>query len=204
MDGMAKMEAEMKLRNFSARTQEIYRRSVERFVEHFGKRAEELGVEQVREYLLDLRDTRKLSASSLKIHRAAIRFFYAKAMGQDVVAVVSPPKVRRQLPAVLSGSEVEALLAAIRSLKYRAIVMTTYGAGLRISETCSLEPRDIDSKRMVIHVRHGKGGYERLVMLSERLLAALRAYWKAQRPPGPFLFPARLRRDRFRPRPCER
>jgi integrase/recombinase XerD len=190
MEGMARMEAEMKLRNFSARTQEHYRRVVQRYEELFGRPPEQLGADKVRAYLLDLRDRRGLSPSSLKVHRAALKFFYGKALGcPEVVEVVGIPKVPRKLPEVLSGSEVDSLLAAIRSLKYRAVVMTTYGAGLRISEACRLEPRDIDSKRMLIHVRCGKGGDARFVMLSERLLVALRAYWRAQRPPGPFLFP---------------
>lgn len=190
MEPMAQMEAEMKLRNFSPRTQEEYLRVVRAFSAHFDKAPEELGTEHVREYLLDVRDRRKLSPSSLKVYRAALRFFYMSTQGRpEVVAVVGSPKVRRKLPQVLSGSEVQALFGAIRSLKYRAVVMTTYAAGLRISEACQLEPCDIDSARMLLHVRHGKGGHDRYLMLSERLLTALRAYWRAERPTGPFLFP---------------
>jgi len=193
MESMARMEAEMKLRNFSAGTQEQYRRVVQAYRDFFGRPPEELGADKVRAYLLDLRDRRRLSPSTVKVHRAALKFFYGNALGcPEVVEVVGSPRVPHKLPEVLSGSEVEALLAAIRSLKYRAAVMTTYGAGLRISEACGLEPRDIDSRRMLIHVRRGKGGDARFVMLSERLLVALRAYWRAQRPPGPFLFPGAL------------
>jgi site-specific recombinase XerD len=189
MEPMAQMEAEMKLRNFSPRTQEEYLRVVRAFATHFGKAAAELGTEQVREYLLDVRDRRKLSPSTLKVYHAALRFFYASQGRPEVVAAVGSPKVPRKLPQVLSGSEVVSLFGAIHSLKYRAVVMTTYAAGLRISEACQLEPRDIDSARMLLHVRHGKGGDERSLMLSKRLLTALRAYWRAERPTGPFLFP---------------
>lgn len=190
MEPMTQMEAEMKLRNFSEGTQREYLRVVRLFSAHFDKPPERLGTEQVREYLLDLRDRRKLSPSTLKVYRAALRFFYESAQGRpEVVAPIGSPKVARKLPEVLSGTEVEALFAAIRSLKYRTVVMTTYGAGLRISETCHLEPRDIDSSRMLVHVRHGKGGGNRFLMLSQRLLEALRAYWRAERPRGRFLFP---------------
>lgn len=190
MEPMTRMKAEMKLRNYSSGTQEEYLRVVRNFARYFGKPLEDLGADEVREYLLDVRDIRKLSPATLRVYRAAIRFFYASAMGRpEVVAGIGLPKVPRKLPEVLSGSEVEALFAAISSLKHRAIVMATYSGGLRISEACSLKPGDIDSRRMVIHVRRGKGGHPRFVMLSERLLAALRAYWRAERPMGPFLFP---------------
>lgn len=189
MDAMARMEAEMKLRNFSPATQAEYSRCVRCFAEHFGRRSPEgLGRDEVRQYLLEVRDRRKLSPSTLKVYRAGIRFFYEVMGCPEVVAVVGSPKVPRKVPEVLSGTEVEALLAAIVALAYRAIVMITYGAGLRISEACHLEPRDIDSRRMVIHVRHGKGGDERYVMLSQRLLETLRAYWRTARPSGPYLF----------------
>ncbi len=190
MDEMARMEAEMKLRGFSPATQAEYLRNVRCFAAFFGRKSPaRLGVNEVREYLLDVRDRRQLSPSTLKVYRAGIRFFFAVMGRPEVVAVVGSPKVRRKLPEVLSGSEVEALFAAIRSLLYRAIVMLTYAAGLRISEAAHLEPRDIDSKRMVIHVRHGKGGDERHVMLSQRLLEALRVYWRKYRPAGRYLFP---------------
>jgi len=190
MDAMRRMEAAMKLRNFSPRTQAVYLRSVQSFSARYGKPAEELGEAEVREYLLEMLEQRRLSPSSLKVYRAGLKFFFTAALGRpEVVGTVVTPKVVRRLPEVLSGSEVESLFGAILSLKYRALVMTAYSAGLRISEVCHLEPRDIDSKRNVIHIRHGKGGGNRFGMLSARLLVALRAYWRAQRPPGPYLFP---------------
>jgi len=94
------------------------------------------------------------------------------------------------VPEVLSGVEVEQLLGLIRKPKYRAIVMAMYGGGLRVSEACSLRPEQIDSKRMVIRLR-GKGDKERYTLLSERLLAYLREYWRAERPEGGWLFPGR-------------
>jgi len=190
MEHMARMEAELKLRNYSPRTQVEYLRVVRAFSAHHDRRPEELGADEVREYLLTLREERGLSPSSIKVYLAALRFFYVEIMRRpEVTDGIGWPKVPRKLPVILSGTEVEALLAAIWSLTYRAIVMTTYAAGLRISEACHLQPRDIDSKRMLIHVRDGKGGDARFVMLSQRLLLTLRAYWKVKRPPGPYLFP---------------
>ena len=91
----------------------------------------------------------------------------------EVVDRLKGPKIPRKLPEILSGTEVEKLLAVVKSLRYRALLMTTYGAGLRISEACCLKIDDIDSKRMVIHIRETKGGGNRFAMLSRRLLVVL-------------------------------
>jgi integrase/recombinase XerD len=153
-----------------------------------------MGVEEVRRFLLHLSEERKLSASSQHQHVAALKFLYAVTLDRPEVAVAIPwPKVTQTLPPILSGTEVEQLLEALTSVKYRAIVLTTYGAGLRIVEVCSLHFKDIDSKRHLIHVREGKHGRDRYVMLSSRVLLALRTYWRATQPAGPELFPGRKR-----------
>jgi site-specific recombinase XerD len=121
---------------------------------------------------------------------AALRFLFAVTLKRpEVVATVPWPKVPRKLPDILSGEEVERLLSAVRSLKHRALLMTAYGAGLRISEACTLEVGDIDSKRMMIHVREGKRGKDRYVMLSQKLLDTLRLHWRRLHPRGRYLFP---------------
>src|SRR5947209_14268381 len=123
-----------------------------------------------------------------KMYVAALRFLYGVTLGRPEVAARLPwPRVPSKLPDILAGGEVERLLEALDSLKYRAIVMTAYGAGLRISEVCTLCSRDIDSGRGLIHVRDGKRGRDRFVMLSPRLLRCLREYWRAVRPKGPEL-----------------
>lgn len=106
-----------------------------------------------------------------------------------MAAKIPWPKRPQTLPDILTGEEVGQLFREIRSLKHRAILMTAYGAGLRITEACSLGVADIDSKRMLIHVREGKSSKDRYVMLSERLLDVLRVYFRGARPEGPFLFP---------------
>jgi site-specific recombinase XerD len=151
-----------------------------------------MGIEEVRRFLLHLVEKRKIKPPTQQLYAAALKFLYAVTLGRPEVAVAIPlPKVRQNLPPILSGTEVEQLLEAIESIKYRTIVLTAYGAGLRIAEVCSLEVQDIDSKRLLIHVRKGKGGRDRYVMLSTRVLLALRTYWRATRPVGPQLFPGR-------------
>jgi site-specific recombinase XerD len=95
------------------------------------------------------------------------------------------------MPVVLSPSEVAALLSALRLPKYRVFFSLLYATGMRLAEACHLETSDIDGERGVIRVRRSKGGRERVVMLSPRLLATLRAYWRFARPAAPYLFTAR-------------
>lgn len=200
-----RMEADLKLRNYAARTQGEYLRIMRCFTVYCGRSPDEVGEEEVRRYLLHLRDERKLGPSTLKVQGAALRFFYVVTLRRpNVVCSLGSPRVPRKLPDVLSMAEVEALLGAIRSLKYRALVMMTYAAGLRISEACRLCVEDIDSGRGVIHVRHGKGGDDRYVMLAERLLTALREYWRVQRPPRPYLFPGGVPGSPVRPESVRR
>jgi site-specific recombinase XerD len=146
----------------------------------------ELGERDVRRFLLYLSQERKVGRATVKMHTAAIKFLYERTLDRpEVVAKIPYIKVPQKLPAGLSGSEVDGLLAAIA---YRAIVMTAFGAGLRISEVCPLGVDNLDSKRMLIRVR-GKGGRDRYVALPAQVLTTLRAYWKETRPKGPLLFP---------------
>jgi site-specific recombinase XerD len=181
----------LELRRYRPSTQKEYIRCARHFVAHYWRPAEELGAVEVRAFLLYLIRVKKVSASVHKMFVAALRFLYAQTLRRPEVLHELPwPKVGRPLPVVLSGSEVEHLLGAVESLKHRALLMCAYGGGLRISEACALAPSDIDSRRMVIHVRDGKRSRDRYVMLSERLLEALRAYWRATRPPRDgYLFP---------------
>ncbi len=108
----------------------------------------------------------------------------------EVRRIPFPRRVRERLPEILSVAEVERLLGAVRRPKHCAMLMVAYGAGLRVSELCALIPTDIDSQRMLVRVRAGKGDKDRYVMLSPRLLATLRAYWRLRPPRGPYLFPS--------------
>ncbi len=149
-----------------------------------------MGVEEVLDYLHHLAGVRELKPQTLSCYASALKFLYRTTLRRpDVAAAIPSPKVPPHRPVVLSGTEVEAIFGALRSPKYRALYMVMYGAGLRVSEACSLRVEDIDSRRGLLRVRSGKGGRARDAVLSDRLLSELRAYWRLVRPPPPFLFP---------------
>jgi len=177
------MLAELELRRYAESTKYKYLQCAKNFVAHYMRRAEELGEAEVRGYVLHLVREQKASPALQKSHVAAIRFLYMHTLRRpEVVHWLPWPRVPRPVPVVLSGTETLALLEAVESPKYRAVIMCAYGAGLRVSEACALTPADIDSKRMLIHVRNGKRGRERYVMLGQRLLEALRIWWCVERP----------------------
>jgi integrase/recombinase XerD len=187
-----KMREDLELRGLRPNTIDTYIGCARRFVEHFALPPAKLGAAEVRGYLLYLIKEVKAAAPTVNTYAAAIRFLYCVTLQRpEVVADVVRVKTPMHLPRFLSGTEVERLLAAISTLKHRAIVMLAYGAGLRVSEIARLEIRDIYPKRMVLHIRDAKRGRERYVMLSSCLLLALRTYWRDARPPGQLLFPGR-------------
>ncbi len=143
----------------------------------------------VEKYLLGLLDAGRCMRTR-NVALASIRCLLHATTQRDVTVGIPHGKVKDRLVTVLTGPEIERVLAATQSAKYRAIFMLAYGAGLRIGEVCALHIGDIDSQRGLIHVRAGKTG-ERYVPLGKRVLALLRDYWKAHRPPGPELFPGR-------------
>ena len=185
-----RMKADLELRDYADSTQGHYLLHARRFAAHYMKSPADLGEDEIRRYVLHLLRVQEVSPAVHKMAVASLKFLYSVTLQRPEVAVTIPwPQVPRPLPQILSGSEVEMLLGAIRHVKYRAVVTTLYGTGLRISEACRLQPGDVDSRRMLIHVRHGKRRRDRYVMLPQRLLDGLRAYWRAVRPTGPWLFP---------------
>ncbi len=184
-----RMIEDMKLRNLSPRTIEAYAMRVGTFARHFGRSPQDLGRDDVRSYLLHLVQEKHVSWSVCNQTVAALKFVYEVTLQrQGVLQRVRCPKQPKKLPVVLSLEETARFFAAIVGLKHRAILMTAYAAGLRISEVVALRVDDIDSQRMVIRVRQAKGQRDRNVMLSPRLLALLREYWKVARPTD-WLFP---------------
>ncbi len=187
-----RMIEELKLRNFAVNTQEAYLRAVTKFAEHFGKSPDQLGKDEVRTYLLHLVEKRQASWSRYNIALCALRFLYHVVLERDSLLDGVPfPKGEKKLPVVLSMGEVTQFLRVIRNLKHRAMFMTMYSGGLRVSELLELKASDIDSARMLIRIRQGKGRKDRYVGLSERLLLLLKEYWKARRPTD-YLFPGRF------------
>ena len=177
------MLEDMQMRNLSPATQECYIRAVAQFAKHFAKSPDELGPNDVRAYLLHMVNVRHASWSLYNQTRCALRFFYRITLKRDYeLGEIACAKTAKKLPVVLSRDEVAQFFRAARRPKSRAVLMTLYAAGLRVSEAVHLRVSDIDSRRMVIRVEQGKGKKDRYVMLSSKLLAELRAYWKLARP----------------------
>jgi site-specific recombinase XerD len=193
-----RMIDDMTLYGLKRKTITAYVGCVARFARHFGKSPEVLGTAEIRSYLLYLTHDTHVASSTYNQALCALKFLYRVTLGKDW-GLDGLARSRRQtkLPVVLSIDEVTRFFQAITSLRHRAILMTAYAAGLRISEVLALRVDDIDSQRMVIRVRQAKGSKDRYVMLSPRLLTLLREYWKAHRrrkvyQPSPWLFPGNV------------
>src|SRR5580700_10472657 len=190
-----RMIDDMTVRNLSPATQQSYVYAVAKFSRFFGCSPDRLGIEEVRAYQLHLAGL-GWSWSHINQVSCALRFFFGVTLGrQEAFDRIVSAKEPKKLPVVLSAEEITRFLQAVPGLRNRAALTTAYGAGLRVSEVAALKVGDIDSRRMVIRVEHGKGGKDRYVMLSPPLLAILRAYWRLAKP-AHWLFPGR---DRDRP-----
>ena len=187
------MLEDLQLRNYSEHTIRAYLRGVADFAKHFGTSPEHLGPEQVRTSQLFLAQEKQVAWPSIVQTVCALRFFSRVTLGRPaMLEYIAPPRRPFTLPTILSQAEVAALLTVSRHLKHRAILTTLYAAGLRVSALCQLQVTDIDSARMVLRVRQGKGQHDRYVMLSPKLLPLLRQYWQ-QSKPRPWLFPGNPR-----------
>lgn len=178
-----KLIREMTLRRFSPHTQRAYISAVAGLAQYYSKSPEKLTKQMIEDYLVYLMQERKLAWSSCNAIVCALRFFYIQTLGIDSMFLTIPPRKKvEQLPEILSTEEVERLLGALTNHKHRTVLMTAYAAGLRLGELVNLKLTDIDSKRMMIRVRQGKGSKDRYTILSKRLLEQLRIYWKMYRP----------------------
>lgn len=194
MDTYERLEHAFDLRGTPVNTRKTYARCIGKFERFAGRCANTLERPDVERFLLHLVHECRVSPSTHNVYVGALRFLYDVVLERPEVMHRVPRRKRpMRLPVLLSAEDVVRLLAAVRSITVRTILMLAYGAGLRVSEACALRVDDIDSGRMVLHIRHAKRGRERYVMLSPRLLDALRTYWRAQRPVGPALFQGRGR-----------
>jgi site-specific recombinase XerD len=183
------MIEDMQLRNFSPHTQEAYVRAVAQFTKHFMLPPQTLTADHVRQYLLHLVQERHVSWSLYNQARCALQFFFRVTLGRDETFGGLPcARERKRVPVVLSQEELRRFFAVIRNPKHKAMFMTAYGAGLRVSELVALRVEDIHSARMLIHIREGKGQKERYAKLSGHLLEVLRDYYRTCRPSS-WLFP---------------
>lgn len=185
-----RMLEELQRRNYSPATTRGYILAVKQFAEYFGKSPELLGAEEVRRFQLYLLNDKKLAPGTVEMRMLALRFLYKKTLKRrdltfdDLVF----PKIPRKLPVVMSPEEVTRLIESAPNLMHRTILMVLYGTGIRRTEAARLKVSDIDSERMVIHIRQGKGSRDRDVPLTPKLREALREYWRWKRPKI-YLFP---------------
>ena len=182
---------ELERRNYTQSTRRAYLAGVADFARHFHRSPDQLGLDHVREYQVHLFRVRKLSASTVAARIAALRFLFVQVLKRPWTVQDTPyPKHPQKLPAVLTQQEVARMIDATHNPLHRVVVMTLYATGLRRLELTHLKVADIDAARMVIHVRGGKGRKDRDIMLSPKLLEALRQYWRSlKHKPKEWLFP---------------
>src|ERR1700757_893231 len=180
---------ELQRRNYAQNTVRAYIHAIEDFARYFHRSPDRLGPEHIREYQVHLFRDCKLSPGTIEGRTAALRFLFVKTLRRPYLPDHIPfPKRQRRLPTILDQQEVARLIDSAGNLMHRTMLMMLYATGLRRAEMCHLKVSDIDSKRMVIHVRKGKGGRDRDVLLSPKLLETLREYWRWMKP-RTYLFP---------------
>lgn len=187
-----RMIEDLRIRGLSQNTIDSYVGAVERFARFFRRSPGELDREHIRTFQVHLVCDKHISTATLNCYTSALRLLYTVTLGKDWdVRAIPCAKTPKRLPEVLTQDEVLRLFAGITNIKHRVIAMTIYAAGLRVSEVAHLQVADIDSKRMLIHVRQGKGAKDRLVPLSPALLTPLREYCRSCRP-ALWLFPGQI------------
>jgi integrase/recombinase XerD len=183
------MQADMVLRGLALRTQEAYIACVAGLARYYRRSPEHLTDGEVQKYLLHLIEERKWAWSSTNQAACALRFFFHVTLKRpDTSFLIPSRKTPSKLPEILSKAEVECIIGACTCLRHRALLMTIYAAGLRVSEACLLKVADIDSTRMMLRVANGKGGKDRYTLLPPLLLETLRLHWQTSRP-AEWLFP---------------
>jgi site-specific recombinase XerD len=190
------MLEELQRRNYSHRTAKTYVRIVRDFAAYFHQPPDKLGPDQIRQYQAHLFQAKKLAPATVSQYVSALRFLFVKTLRRHFLAEHIPfPKSRKRLPTVLSPEEVARLIDSARNLYHRTLLMTLYSTAMRRAELCHLKVSDIDSQRMMIRIDQGKGGRDRDVPLSPKLLETLRVYWRWMQPQT-FLFPGTVKGSR--------
>jgi integrase/recombinase XerD len=191
-----RMRDELVRRNYAATTIHSYLKAVEHFRAHADTPLDAVGPDDLRSYHAHLLGTRKLAVNTVVLNICALRFLYIKVLKRrDMKEDLPYPKERLRLPVILSPGEVAQLIGAARNLYHRTMLTTLYSTGLRRAELCRLKVSDIDSKRMMVRVEQGKGGIDREVPLSTKLLTALREHYRWMRPET-YLFPGTVNHSR--------
>lgn len=182
------MTREVNLRRLSQKTLEAYLYRMKGLVAYYQRSPENISFKEIQDYILYILYEKKLAWSTCNVVLNSFRFFYLNVLKCEKTSFKLPPcKNKKTYPEVLSINQVERIFNACGNLKHRAFLMTVYSGGFRVGEAVQLRIRDLDSDRMMIHIRDGKGNKSRYVPFSERLCNELRRYWKAYRP-SEFLF----------------
>lgn len=185
-----RMQEDMQLRNFTSETQRNYLHHITGLTRFYMTSPDHLSLEEIREYQVHLVNDRRQSPQAVNQFVSAAKFFYNVTLETPwPEGALVRARVPQTLPVVLSPEEVALFFDYVPSLRYRAALMTAYGAGLRVSEVVALKVSDIDSKRGLIRVEQGKGQKDRYAMLPDRLLKVLRIWWRAAHPPF-WMFPS--------------
>ena len=189
------MLEELQRRNYSTATIRAYIGAVQRFARYFGQPPDQLGPDHIRQYQAHLLHKRKLKPGTVVAQVAALRFFFVRTLKRRFPpdSIPYPKSTHHRVPTVLSPEEVAQLIDAASNLQARTILMLLYSTGIRRSELVRLRVEDIDSKRMIVHIRQGKGGKDRDVPLCPKLLETLREYWRWKKPKT-WLFPRGIRK----------
>lgn len=191
---LLRLEGDLQMAGKAPGTVQQYLSSIRGFETFLGREMDTATADEIRDWTGHLR-RQPIGPARLRGHYSALAFLFRKTFGQpEKVAFISMPRKDAPLPVVLTPEEVQRVLGAFTTAKYRTFCTLLYATGLRIREAALLQTGDLDATRQVIHVRHGKGGRERLVPLSRRLVVALRTYWAHERPTPPWLFTAKTGR----------
>jgi len=184
------MLEDMQLRGLARKTQEAYVCAVRQLAEYYRKSPADISEAELRQYFLYLKNEKQVSASGFTIALCGIKFFYEQTLRRTwAILDLARPTREQKLPVVLSREEVHRILGCVRRPRYQVCLSTIYGCGLRLQEGTHLQVRDMDSARMLVHVRHGKGAKDRYVPLPSALLPRLRQFWGTHRHPV-WLFPS--------------
>jgi len=184
------MIEDIRLRGLSPRTEDAYVRAVRQLAEYCKKPPDQISQEELRAYLLYLKEVKKVSRSTQTIALCGIKFFYEHTLERSWRTLdLVRPKKEKKLPVVLSVEEVSRILAHVYRQRYRVCLTTIYACGLRLLEGVRLQVRDIDSQRKMIHIHHAKGNKERYVPIPDACLKMLRQHWLTDRNQV-WLFPA--------------
>ena len=188
----------MELKNLSHQTQRAYLAAVIGFTKFYHQSPDKMTQEKIEDYLLYLKHDKGNAPNSCYSVLTGLRFFFKHVSGKEIPVTYSIRRKPRKLPEVIPKQDVWKIICSANNLKHKMILMTTYSAGLRVSETIKLKPENIDSKTMLIKVEAGKGKKDRYSLLSKRLLVELRSYYKTYRP-EPYLFPSSIKKKKDQP-----